>query len=411
MSDSVDALDPFAMMVGQDPVADGDWQSRGLCREVDPELWFPEKGGSTREAKKLCRSCPVSAECLAYGLANNEQFGIWGGYTARQLRAGKAIPLTPITPTSGSVLRAAAILPPDAGAPLAPPPTPTRPRPAPKPKAKAPEESTAMTTPTPAVNETSHDVYVDAIAVADMFVDRTYQRDLDVRRAHKMGADWDRRLAGVLDVSDRGPGHLPRRYAVINGQHRWAAASHAGAATHLAANVHTGLSVSEEAALFRDIDRSTKKLTTWDRWKARRATGDVTVCGIDTLAGQYGLKVDQRAGYFLVCVSALERCYNADPHALARTLEMLTDVWPDDPHGLKAGVVQGLFEIVRSGELEHDRLEDALLGVTPQQLHARAVEARKIHDGQFWACMVRVIIEVYNRGGRGKVNPDRILAA
>lgn len=408
---TIDSDRAITNAAGPAPMPTDDWQSRGVCREVDPELWFPEKGGSTREAKKMCRRCPVSAECLAYGLANEEKFGIWGGYTARELRSGKAIPLEPIEPTGDSILREIGMLPGGRATPVSP--APPKPRPVPKPKPKAPEESAVMTTPTPtpSVRDTSQDVYVDAIAVADMFVDRTYQRDLDQGRARKMGANWDRRLVGVLDVSDRGPGHLPRRYAVINGQHRWAAASHAGAATHLAANVHTGLTVAEEAALFRDIDRSTKKLTTWDRWKARRATGDVTVCGIDTLAGQYGLKVEQRAGYFLVCVSALERCYNVDPHFLARTLELVTDVWPDDPHGLKAGVIQGLFEIVRSDELEQDRLADALLGVTPQQLHARAVEARKIHDGQFWACMVRVIIDVYNRAGRGKVDPDRVLAA
>ena len=27
------------------------WQERALCAETDPEAFFPEKGGSTREAK------------------------------------------------------------------------------------------------------------------------------------------------------------------------------------------------------------------------------------------------------------------------------------------------------------------------------------------------------------------------
>ena len=29
------------------------WQERALCAQTDPEAFFPEKGGSTREAKKI----------------------------------------------------------------------------------------------------------------------------------------------------------------------------------------------------------------------------------------------------------------------------------------------------------------------------------------------------------------------
>jgi len=61
----------------------------GVCAQVDPELWFPEKGGSTREAKALCARCPVRPECLAYALAHDERFGIWGGASERDRRRMK----------------------------------------------------------------------------------------------------------------------------------------------------------------------------------------------------------------------------------------------------------------------------------------------------------------------------------
>src|SRR6476620_6202285 len=48
------------------------WQERALCAETDPEAFFPEKGGSTREAKKICTGCEVKAECLEYALSNDE---------------------------------------------------------------------------------------------------------------------------------------------------------------------------------------------------------------------------------------------------------------------------------------------------------------------------------------------------
>jgi WhiB family transcriptional regulator, redox-sensing transcriptional regulator len=68
---------------------DGDeqtWHERALCAQTDPEAFFPEKGGSTREAKKICAGCAVRAECLEYALAHDERFGIWGGLSERERR-------------------------------------------------------------------------------------------------------------------------------------------------------------------------------------------------------------------------------------------------------------------------------------------------------------------------------------
>jgi WhiB family redox-sensing transcriptional regulator len=62
------------------------WQERALCAQTDPEAFFPEKGGSTREAKKICTGCEVRGECLEYALQHDERFGIWGGLSERERR-------------------------------------------------------------------------------------------------------------------------------------------------------------------------------------------------------------------------------------------------------------------------------------------------------------------------------------
>ncbi|WP_456851815.1 WhiB family transcriptional regulator [Geodermatophilus sp. SYSU D00742] len=62
------------------------WRLDALCAETDPEAFFPEKGGSTREAKRVCTGCAVRAECLEFALANDERFGIWGGLSERERR-------------------------------------------------------------------------------------------------------------------------------------------------------------------------------------------------------------------------------------------------------------------------------------------------------------------------------------
>jgi WhiB family transcriptional regulator, redox-sensing transcriptional regulator len=62
------------------------WQEMANCLGVDPDLFFPERGASTREAKDVCRGCVVRIDCLEYALANGEKFGIWGGMSERERR-------------------------------------------------------------------------------------------------------------------------------------------------------------------------------------------------------------------------------------------------------------------------------------------------------------------------------------
>lgn len=63
-----------------------EWQESALCRQTDPEAFFPEKGASTREAKLVCSRCDVRGECLKYALDHDERFGVWGGMSERERR-------------------------------------------------------------------------------------------------------------------------------------------------------------------------------------------------------------------------------------------------------------------------------------------------------------------------------------
>ena len=79
------AVGPPTGLSGLTPEDPG-WQELALCAQTDPEAFFPEKGGSTREAKRVCQSCEVRQECLEYALGNDERFGIWGGLSERERR-------------------------------------------------------------------------------------------------------------------------------------------------------------------------------------------------------------------------------------------------------------------------------------------------------------------------------------
>lgn len=75
---------PAARLFGR--VRQGDWVADALCAETDPESFFPERGGSTREAKGMCTRCQVRSECLEWAMETGERFGVWGGLSERERR-------------------------------------------------------------------------------------------------------------------------------------------------------------------------------------------------------------------------------------------------------------------------------------------------------------------------------------
>jgi WhiB family redox-sensing transcriptional regulator len=71
--------------------ADDQWRDRALCRDTDPDLFFPV--GTTGlalvaidHAKRVCDQCTVTEACLDFALATNQDSGIWGGLSEEERR-------------------------------------------------------------------------------------------------------------------------------------------------------------------------------------------------------------------------------------------------------------------------------------------------------------------------------------
>ncbi|WNM74139.1 WhiB family transcription factor [Mycobacterium Phage Nergal] len=63
------------------------WELDALCAQVGSAPFFPDKGESTRDAKRVCGRCPVTDQCLARALSMPlNPFGIWGGTSERERR-------------------------------------------------------------------------------------------------------------------------------------------------------------------------------------------------------------------------------------------------------------------------------------------------------------------------------------
>ena len=60
------------------------WTVDALCAQTNPDQFFPDKGESSVDAKTVCASCPVIAECLAYAVKHRIHHGVWGGTSPNQ---------------------------------------------------------------------------------------------------------------------------------------------------------------------------------------------------------------------------------------------------------------------------------------------------------------------------------------
>jgi hypothetical protein len=252
--------------------------------------------------------------------------------------------------------------------------------------------------------------FIAAIRAGDLAVDHSYQRELDAARVRQMVETWDPTMLGVLDVSDRGEVTTPR-YWIVNGQHRHATAVRAdprGNDVPLVCNVHRGLTVEEEAALFHELDATTRRLTSWDRWHARRRAGDPVVADIERIVAARGMRVSPgRLDGYIGAAGALEHLHSiGGPQLVAATLDALTASYSDSYAAYQAPIVSGVGLLLHYyPDIDPDRLDTALTKSTPNQLRAQAVAYRELAPGALYRLVAQVLVNRMN-AGRGPRLPD-----
>jgi WhiB family redox-sensing transcriptional regulator len=79
--------DPRLLRAVRERRLDEAWRIRGVCRNVDPETFFPAPNESVDAAVALCRTCEVQGACLAWALDVGDCHGVWGATTPRERRA------------------------------------------------------------------------------------------------------------------------------------------------------------------------------------------------------------------------------------------------------------------------------------------------------------------------------------
>jgi len=259
---------------------------------------------------------------------------------------------------------------------------------------------------------TREDAYVAVLPASTLFIDHAYQRDLSQGRVNKLVREFSPRLFGLLEVSDRGEGHTPARYAVVAGQHRLAAAiaHHDDPDVPLAVRVHEGLTVADEAALMNELDRGARKLGPYDRWKARRVAGDPVVAEIERIAATRNLRmIASPAPGGIAATAAVEGLYRTgDTGLVDAVLLVLHGAWGDDQAAYTAPLLNavGLLVHTHAERIDLDRLTAALRRTDLWSIRSTAhgYKEQRMHTGSLTQLIAAAMTDRYNRtdgaGGR-----------
>lgn len=245
-------------------------------------------------------------------------------------------------------------------------------------------------------------------------VDRRVQRSLDPRRVDKLAETFDKAALGTVIISHRNDGV----YHIVDGQHRIAAMKQAGFGDDdVSCMVHEGLSLAEEAALFRQHN-DTKQVRPTTKFVIRVIEGEPKAVKLSKALSRHGWAVTGATGRgYFTAVAALEWVHDGgglfepDNTGVCDTvLNVLTVAYGHNPDGVRNELIRGLgLVILRYGEeldlrklsvnlAEHD---GGPLGVIGD-----ARQLKKLRSDNIANSMAEVLVGMVNKGRRTKRIPE-----
>lgn len=236
------------------------------------------------------------------------------------------------------------------------------------------------------------------IPIADLFVDRNFQRPLNENFVAKITEGFVPEMLGVLDVSDVGNG----TYSVYDGQHRLAALRLMNREQVLCSV--SDLTPERQAELFVRLQMERRRVHTTDQHRAAVFSGDVRAVALDKIVTDGGWRIANAKNLHgvLACAGALNEAFERyGPESIERSLDFIDQTWgKDDVSARNASVVHGaaLF-FFRYPEVPVSELA-AKLGKHPAQHVIRMTRAHKdIGLGKtYYAAMARVLVDEWNKG-------------
>lgn len=234
-------------------------------------------------------------------------------------------------------------------------------------------------------------------------VDSNYQREIKPALVDRIlnKFSWSKFGAVVLSRKDDG------RFNVVEGQHRWKAASLHPDVDAVPAVIVRHEDTSSEAQSFLAINRDRMAVTSVEQYWAGLAAGDETTLAISKVLKSAGCDVVPANGYYRPnltnSITAIKRCLERyGDGATRRALLVIRDAWPTEEKALRGTLITALARVIRNN---HKTISDADLAAAlrPQsmaQLTAHAEQLRKLAGGAADVALAKTVVELYNKGKR-----------
>lgn len=182
---------------------------------------------------------------------------------------------------------------------------------------------------------------VSRVRPVDVVTDYRVQRRLDPSRVEGMVNGWQEESVGVPAVSRREDGSM----IWIDGQTRGAALVKLGRGGHgILAQVYEGLTLAEEAQLFRQLNNS-KNLTAADIFRIAVTEGDPVAVASNNALTTYGWTMQPSCRNSLRALSTLAVLWEQDQATARATLRTLAQAWGPTPVSGSAVALRGLFAV------------------------------------------------------------------
>jgi hypothetical protein len=244
--------------------------------------------------------------------------------------------------------------------------------------------------------------------VGDLWVDPNVQRSLRKARVTTIAANFKPDAVGVLTTSYR----APDRIHVIDGQHRYRAAEAAGYEGVLQTMEYRGLSIPEEAALFRLLN-ATEKVSRVDEFLISCVANDPDAVRLAGFIFEHGWTVGAGGATEtrITAIGSLEAVYKLSPEAADATLAVLTTAFGHRAAAVQGSLVQGLGRFLARYNLSGAGLTELakrLSGVPggPDGLVGLARGRSFTRTGNLSTEVARIILGLYNRNRRTTSLPE-----
>jgi hypothetical protein len=244
----------------------------------------------------------------------------------------------------------------------------------------------------------------ESLPINSLFIDPTYQRDINHGKIKEWGKNFDDSLIGAIEVAERSNG----TYAILDGQHRWHLLKSKNYKT-VPCLVHSEMTVQEEALKFKELNANINRLSELEKFWAMIGACNSKHLEIMNLISKNGLSVARRSGskssqcYQIAAIGKImmiEKTYGN--HILDNTLSFVTNVWPGNGYSLKGLILEGvaifLYRHLRNVKFNLKNAQKKFSILNTEIVLAKARDKSKLYGSGVQYNIADLLAEAYNKG-------------